>query len=195
MVLAYAAERVTRDIDAYFEPRAAVTAAAAAVATDHSLPPNWLSDAVRTVWPDFRDPSPRVIWEAPGVTIAVVSPAYLLTMKAMTGRRSQADLEDAARLCQLLGISDEATLERVIRQNMPTEAPFGAQELFFEDIIDRARGIAAGSHSLPGGTLVAHTLVGQADTDRSITGPICGQWLPRAHRSCTLPAGHKGQHR
>ncbi|MDR3360148.1 MAG: hypothetical protein LBO20_05795, partial [Bifidobacteriaceae bacterium] len=122
-----------------------VTRAAAQVAEAQRLPETWLSDAVRSVWPTFADPAPRVVWASRGVSLEVASPAYLLTMKAMASRRSQADLDDAAQLCLLLGVPNEAALEDLIRANLPTEAPFGAQKLFFEDIIARARQLEAAS--------------------------------------------------
>jgi Fic family protein len=33
------------------------------------------------------------------------------------------------------------------------------------------------------------------DTAPDVAAPLCGHWLPRAHRTCRLPAGHRGQHR
>jgi hypothetical protein len=184
MALACADVRVTRDVDAYFRPREVVARLAAEVAHANGLPEGWLSDAVATVWPEFTDPDPRVVWQADGVSVEVVSPGYLLAMKAMASRQSRADLEDAARLCGLLGIRDEPALERLIRSNVPSVAPFGAQELFFEDIIERARVLASG----PGeGSPRPPEVVS--------TSPLCEHWLPVARRRCGLPSGHRGQHR
>ena len=47
MALAYSTRRVTRDIDAVFEPKASVYEAAARVAEDRGLPEDWLNDAVK----------------------------------------------------------------------------------------------------------------------------------------------------
>ncbi|GAA1072596.1 hypothetical protein [Tsukamurella spumae] len=60
-------------------------------------------------------------------------------MKAMSTRLSAGDLEDAARLCRLLGFTREDEIEAVIRRYFGDDpAIFGAQELWFERIIDAA---------------------------------------------------------
>jgi hypothetical protein len=138
MALAYASDRVTRDVDAYFEPRDLVLETAQAVGEVCGLPPNWLSDGVATVWPWFEDREPTTYWEAPGISLKVVSAPYLLAMKALASRKSTGDLEDAALLCNQLGITTENQLEQLLQDQVPGSSPFGAQKLFFEDIIDRA---------------------------------------------------------
>jgi hypothetical protein len=47
IALAYDSRRATRDIDAVFEPKAAIYEAAAEVAERSGLPPGWLNDLSR----------------------------------------------------------------------------------------------------------------------------------------------------
>ncbi|WP_248490741.1 hypothetical protein [Tsukamurella sp. PLM1] len=57
----------------------------------------------------------------------------------MSTRLSEGDLRDAARLCRLLGYTREQQIEAVIRRYFGADAGmFGAQELWFERIIDAA---------------------------------------------------------
>lgn len=53
----------------------------------------------------------------------------------MTTRKSDGDLADAVHLCRMLGVSDEETLEGIVKRYFPG-GRFGSQELFFERIID-----------------------------------------------------------
>lgn len=182
MALAYDARRSTSDIDAIIHPSQPVLAEARRMADELGLAPNWLSDAVIDTIHGLRgDPDP-IDWTelAPGslVRVRIGSPEFLLAMKAMTTRRSTVDLEDAAFLCVLLGIVREEQVAEVVREYWG-RVDVGSQELFFEDIVERA------SHL-------------RTDTDRHVASSSsgrCGHWMPVARRSCTLPSGHAGQHR
>ena len=56
-------------------------------------------------------------------------------MKAMTSRQSDGDRDDAAVLCRLVGVTTQDQLEAVVGRYFPG-GRYGAQELFFERIID-----------------------------------------------------------
>lgn len=135
MALAYNAERASADIDGTFEPRDVVLDAAAVVARRRNLHKHWLSEGVRDYMPPEPDDHPRSERIGPALVIEIASPEYVLAMKAMTTRQSDGDLNDAVYLCRLLGISDENVLENRVRKYFP-DGQFGAQELFFERIID-----------------------------------------------------------
>lgn len=136
MALAYNTERASADIDATFEPRDVVLDAAAVVARRRNLDKNWLSDGVRGYMPPEPDDHARSERIGPALAVEIASPEYVLAMKAMTTRKSDGDLADAVHLCRMLGISDEAELEDIVRRYFPG-GQFGSQELFFERIIDR----------------------------------------------------------
>lgn len=135
MALAYNADRATADIDGTFEPRDVVLDAAAVIARRRNLDRNWLSEGVRDFMPPLPDDHPRGERIGPALVIEIASPEYVLAMKSMTTRKSDGDLADAVCLCAMLGISDGAELEAIVRRYFPGRG-FGAQELFFERIID-----------------------------------------------------------
>jgi hypothetical protein len=105
-------------------------------------------------------------------------------MKAMTGRRSEVDLSDAAELCIIIGITDARGIRDVVKAYWGA-ASRGVQELFFGDIADRADGLRRDRGVHPGAKRPAIAL----ERGR------CGLWMPRAGRSCLLPVNHRGQHR
>jgi hypothetical protein len=90
MALAYSTRRVTKDIDAVFEPKSAVYAAAAKVAEDLGLPEDWLNDAVKSFMPG-PDEHPRPVPDVRGIEVTTASPRYLLAMKLMAMRFGEDD--------------------------------------------------------------------------------------------------------
>lgn len=106
MMLAYDRTRVTRDIDAVGVPQAEVDAEAAAMAADRrDLPADWLHARVLPLLPRSIDADRIEVLGAPGITVNVASPRYLLAMKARSGR-SDRDLDDIWVLFQILGLTD-----------------------------------------------------------------------------------------
>ena len=104
MALAYNRERVTRDIDAIFEPKATVYAEARRMADELGLPPDWLNDGVKGFLPASSDPRARTVLTAPGVSVGVASAEYLFAMKAAAARIEE-DTEDLRLLAVELGIT------------------------------------------------------------------------------------------
>jgi hypothetical protein len=92
IALAYSDRRVTRDIDAIFEPKAVVYAAAQRVAERLDLPDDWLNDAVKSFAPG-TDPDSRVVFSTRSLEVAAASPRYLLAMKLLASRVDQ-DTDD-----------------------------------------------------------------------------------------------------
>lgn len=90
MALAYDARRATRDIDAVFQPKDEVYAAAAAVAARHDLPEDWLNDGVKGFLPG-DDPRARQVYESNSLRVDVASPEYLLAMKLLAAREQDVD--------------------------------------------------------------------------------------------------------
>src|ERR671914_179573 len=65
IALAYDARRSTRDIDAVFEPKAAIYEAAAEVSQALELPPGWLNDVVKGFLAG-EDPHAAPVLDVPG---------------------------------------------------------------------------------------------------------------------------------
>ncbi len=135
MALAYRADRVTDDIDGMFTPRDVVLEAAAVVAEKNGLGPHWLSDGVLQLLPPVQDEHPRSEWIGPALTLEIASPEYVLAMKAMAARQSAGDRDDAVALCRLIDVRTQEQLEAVVGKYFPG-GRYGAQELFFERIIE-----------------------------------------------------------
>jgi hypothetical protein len=135
MALAYSTRRVTRDIDAVFEPKASVYEAAARVAEDRGLPEDWLNDAVKGFVPG-KDENARPVPDIKGVEITTASPRYLLAMKLMAMRfgEDDEDIEILIRECELHSV--EETLQLVQRM-YPTREPPLKTQLFLEELFAR----------------------------------------------------------
>lgn len=184
IAIAYSDRRVTADIDAIFVPVEEVEAEVLAMAQERRLPKDWLNNAVQeTLHGVAEDDAPRDVLTTDGIEVKVASPEYILALKAMISSRELVrDIEDAAMLCNLLGITSEDRIEAIVRRYFSESARLGAQELRFERIIDKA---ATARTGLP---------VNGAKTIRPLVGG-CGHWMKISRRSCSLPAGHHGQHR
>jgi hypothetical protein len=133
MVLAYSRERLTRDIDAIFEPKMAVYEEARRMADEHGLPPDWLNDAVKGLMPDNADDGEKVYFASEGISVAVASPAYLFAMKALSARLED-DSDDFLVLAGILGVTDAehafAVVERYYRaERLTAKASFFVQSL------------------------------------------------------------------
>lgn len=122
LALAYDARRTTRDVDAVFEPKMEVYAAAAAVAGELGLPAGWLNDAVKSFLVG-TDPFEAPIIELPGLRVQAASPQMLLALKVVAHRISE-DRDDVRLLAGLLGLrtSDEVLdlVERLVGARMLT---------------------------------------------------------------------------
>jgi len=110
MALAFSRDRVTRDLDAVFEPKMAVYEEAAAIAREHSLPDGWLNDGVEGLLPDkLRPAEGSATFSTRGLHVGVASPQYLFAMKAQAARQ-ETDGDDLRTLARVLGLktADEA---------------------------------------------------------------------------------------
>lgn len=105
MALAFSRRRITRDLDAVFEPKNEIYDEAGAMAREQGLPDNWLNDAVKGLLPDRMPPvEGTASFSAPGLHVGVASAEYLFAMKAMAARQ-ETDGDDLRLLAAELGIS------------------------------------------------------------------------------------------
>lgn len=134
IALAYNTRRATRDIDAIFEPKMEIYAAAAVIAERHDLPKMWLNDAVKGLLAG-EDSQQRIVVDLPGIRVAVPSPEYLLALKVAAARvdRDADDIQLLAKECGLTRASEILDLTTtVIGSARPLEAKvqFLIEELF-----------------------------------------------------------------
>jgi len=105
MALAFTRRRVTRDLDAVFEPKSEIYEEAAALARERGLPEGWLNDGVKRLLPDKAAPvEGQASFVAPGIRVGVASAEYLFAMKAAAARQ-ETDGEDLRVLAAALGLT------------------------------------------------------------------------------------------
>ncbi|HUB35355.1 MAG TPA: DUF6036 family nucleotidyltransferase [Solirubrobacteraceae bacterium] len=132
MALAYSTRRVTRDIDAVFEPKALVYEAAAKVAEDLRLPEDWLNDAAKGFMPG-ADQRARPVPEVTGIEITTASPRYLLAMKLMAMRYGEDD-EDIEILLRECGLDSAEEALAVLEDLYPQAEPPAKTRFFLEEL-------------------------------------------------------------
>jgi hypothetical protein len=133
MALAYSTRRVTKDIDAVFEPKSAIYDAAATVADELGLPEDWLNDAVKGFMPG-PDEHSRPLPDIEGIEVSAASPRYLLAMKLMAMRFGEDD-EDIEILLKESGIHDAQEALEVLRAIYPAREPPAKTRFFLEELL------------------------------------------------------------
>lgn len=136
IALAYATRRVTKDIDAVFEPKAVIYEAAAKVAEDLYLPEDWLNDAAKAFMPG-PDGDARPLPDIQGIEITTASPRYLLAMKLMAMRigEDDQDVELLLRECDITSVEEAL---RLLQRMYPAREPPPKTRLFLEALFDDA---------------------------------------------------------
>jgi hypothetical protein len=138
MALAYSTRRVTKDIDAVFEPKAVIYQTAGRVAESLGLPEDWLNDAVKGFLPGPDDEA-RPLPEVRGIEVTTASPRYLLAMKLMAMRFGEDD-EDIQILLRQAGINDANEALDLLTTMYPYRDPPVKTQLFLEEILDSHKG-------------------------------------------------------
>ena len=135
IALAFDERRSTRDVDAVFEPKSRIYAAAQAIARERGLPTGWLNDAVRG-FAAGDDPDALPVLDLPGLRVATASPRILLAMKVLAHRVGE-DEDDLRLLADALELSSASDVLRVASEvygeRLDTAARFFVEELFESD--------------------------------------------------------------
>jgi hypothetical protein len=136
MALAFSRRRVTRDLDAVFEPKSEIYDEAAAIGRERGLPRNWLNDGVKGLLPDkTQRVEGTASFSAPGIRVGVASAEYLFAMKAAAARQ-ETDGEDLRLLKSALGLtSARQALDLVDQFYGPNRLTMKTQ-LIVEDLFD-----------------------------------------------------------
>jgi hypothetical protein len=134
MAIAYSTRRVTRDIDAVFEPKASIYEAAAKVAEDLGLPEDWLNDAAKGFMPG-EDHDARPVPDIQGIEITTASPRYLLAMKLLAMRFGEDD-EDIEVLIRECGLQSAQEALSLMEQMYPTREIPPKTQFFLEELFD-----------------------------------------------------------
>jgi hypothetical protein len=133
MALAFSTRRVTKDIDAVFEPKSAIYAAAEKVAEEHGLPADWLNDAVKSFMPG-KDAHARPLPEVNGIEVTTASPRYLLAMKLMAMRFGEDD-EDIEILLDQCDMHSAQEALALLGEMYPAKEPPAKTRFFLEELL------------------------------------------------------------
>ncbi|MDQ2724960.1 MAG: hypothetical protein M3Y36_05630 [Actinomycetota bacterium] len=162
MALAYSRDRVTRDLDAVFEPKTAVYEEARSVAIDRGLPEDWLNDAVKGLLPDGPDRGEQAAFVRPGIAVAVASPEYLFAMKALSAR-AEGDSGDLRILAGILGVTSPEEAFRIVERQYRPERLTAKASLFIQSVFGGTDWEAARPSTPDGEVFVAaHTRNGRS---------------------------------
>ena len=135
MALAYGRDRVTRDLDAVFVPKAEIYEEAKRMANDLGLPDDWLNDAVKGLLPDRSEPiEGSTSFTTRGLHVGVASAEYLFAMKAQAARQ-ETDGADLRYLVEVLGIGSVAQALDLIERFYDPVRLRPNTRLILEDII------------------------------------------------------------
>ena len=121
MCLAYAARPSTQDVDALFRPAREIREAAARVAVQTGIQPDWLNDGVKGFLSERGQFSPFL--ELDHLRVMVAQPEYLLAMKCLSLRIGAEfhDEDDVRYLLRHLGIDSHEQAVAVITRFYPLE--------------------------------------------------------------------------
>jgi Nucleotidyltransferase of unknown function (DUF6036) len=133
MALAYSTRRVTKDVDAVFEPKSAIYVAAAKVAGELGLPDDWLNDAVKGFMPG-ADEHARPIPDIRGIEVTTASPRFLLAMKLMAMRFGE-DEEDIEILLRECGVANAQEALTLLSEIYPYQEPPPKTRFFLEQLL------------------------------------------------------------
>jgi hypothetical protein len=114
MSLGHGGRRTTRDVDARFEPVAAIREAAQEIAREQGLREDWLNSAAVAFMPPVDPGDGRVILKVPGLIAEVASARVLLAMKLAAFRAT--DIPDLMILFEELGIEYPDQAVAITRQ-------------------------------------------------------------------------------
>lgn len=131
IALAYNTRRSTRDVDAVFEPKNEVYAAAAVVAERRGIPTDWLNDAVKGFLPG-PDPDRRPVFDVPGLRVDVASARYLLAMKLLSARDD--DIDDIRTLFAECGFTRAAQGLDLVEATFPRRLIAPRVQFLLEDL-------------------------------------------------------------
>ena len=133
MLLEVGNREVTKDIEAYFDPKysVAIREAVLTIAQREGLPSDWLNDGVKGFF--YSQPPHRRWAEYPGLRVCVAALDYLLVMKVIAGRPQ--DIEDAKALLTKLKITDmQEVFDLIVKytkqQNVEPRVQYIVEELF-----------------------------------------------------------------
>ncbi len=136
MALAYNRKRITRDIDAVFEPKSVIYDEARRMADDiPGLPPDWLNDGVKGLMPDLASPELATeTFATPGLSVGIASAEYMFAMKA-SAARSEVDRDDIRTLIDELSITSVDDAFKILERHYSPQRLTPKTQLILEELV------------------------------------------------------------
>jgi hypothetical protein len=134
IAVAYDARRITRDLDAAFQPTEIVRQAAHAVAERRGLSDDWLNDAVKGFLPG-RDVDAQRYFAGAALNVDVASPRFLLAMKLFASR-VETDAEDIAFLYRIVGFTTVDEGLDLLQASYPGRPVEAKVQYLLQEIVD-----------------------------------------------------------
>ena len=123
MMLAFQAREATKDVDAIFAPAQEIRAAAAKVAVEMGLEPDWLNDGAKGFASAPGDYSDQVLPQYPNLRLLTPTPEYMLAMKIMAARTGagadRGDKDDIRTLLAILGLKTGDSAMALVERYYP----------------------------------------------------------------------------
>ena len=139
MMLAYDCREATKDVDAIFQPAAALEPLIRRVAREQDLPDDWMKAGVR---PFVAPREARIEFaqlRIPGLAITRPTAEYLLAMKCMAARvegyDSQGDRGDVVFLVKHLGLKSAEEVLTIVARYYPVERLSVKTRFFVEEVM------------------------------------------------------------
>lgn len=133
MMLVLEQRETTKDVDAYFAAHPeAIREAAARVARERGLRPDWLNDAVKGFL--YTRPETTLWLECPGLRVYAPHPSYIFAMKAIAGRPG--DLRDLRALRDILILTSATEALSVVTRYVPDRLLTPRVQYLIEDLFD-----------------------------------------------------------
>ncbi|WP_193755347.1 DUF6036 family nucleotidyltransferase [Microbacterium testaceum] len=147
MALGYDQQRMTRDVDALFEPALEMRRIAAEIGERHGLEPDWLNDGAKGFMPR-PDGNERVVFESESLYVQVPSPEFLLAMK-LHASRDERDLNDAATLFNKAGYTYAQQAIELLERSYPPQVLLPKHRYVAKDVAGRAEALRHLSREKP----------------------------------------------
>ena len=138
MCLVYNARKMTRDIDAVFEPTNIIRRLAEKIAEEESLPKDWLNDSVKGFLQSRFER--KEILSLPYLKVWSPNAEYLLAMKCLSARWDSYDREDVIFLIKRLGYRRPNDVLRMIESYYPQKKILPKTQFFIEEIFENQNG-------------------------------------------------------
>lgn len=135
MCLVFQARQATKDIDGIFHPSSEIRLAAAKVAKEFGLGPDWLNDAAKSYF--HVDPPKEEVLELSHLRVWAPSADYMLAMKCISARFDSFDRSDVEFLIEYLGmLKIEEVYSKISRyyprSTVPPKTQFLLEEIFMK---------------------------------------------------------------